>query len=43
MPKRVAGLKRVLGKCGMMLRKERDGQMGEAFEISQLLCSLLWL
>lgn len=25
----VLGLKRVLGKCGTMLRKERDGQMGK--------------
>lgn len=36
-------LKRDLRKCGMMLRNERDGQMGEAFEIFQLLCNLFWL
>lgn len=36
-------LKRDLRKCGVMLRNERDGQMGEAFEIFQLLCNLLGL
>lgn len=33
-------VERDLSNCGMMLRNERDGQMGEAFKNVQLPCSL---